>query len=83
MKRLIQLNLLLLLISSAVAQETQPQESPLQENQKILRDYDWKDLARQQTLPGDVISTNGSSILKIESTNDLLQDFTLLKISYP
>ena len=83
MKRLIQLNLLLLLISSASAQDSQPQQSPPQESQKVLRDYDWKDLARQQTLPGEVISTNGSSILKIEITNDTPQDFLLLKISDP
>jgi hypothetical protein len=83
MKRLIQLNLLLLLISSATAQESQPQKLLPPEPQKILRDYDWKELAQQQTLPGEVISTNGSSILKIESTNDSWQDFTLLKISDP
>jgi len=81
MKRLIQLNLLLLLISSATAQDSQPQQSPPQESQKVLRDYDWKDLAQQQTLPGEVLSTNGSSILKIENTNDTPQDFLLLRIS--
>jgi hypothetical protein len=83
MKRLIQLNLLLLLISTAAAQDSQPQQSPPQESQKVLRDYDWKNLAQQQTLPGEVISTNGSSILKIEITNDTPQDFLLLKISDP
>jgi hypothetical protein len=81
MKRLIQLNLLLLLISSAMAEEWSPQQSPTQESQKVLRDYDWKDLAQQQTLPGEVVSTNGSSILKIEITNDTPQDLLLLKIS--
>jgi hypothetical protein len=83
MKRLIQLNLLLLLISSASAQDSQPQKPLSPEPQIILRDYDWKDLARQQTLPGELISTNGSSILKIEITNDTPQDFLLLKISDP
>jgi hypothetical protein len=83
MKRLIQLNLLLLLISSVTAQESSPQQSPPEELQKVLRDYDWKDLAQQQTLPGEVISTNGSSILKIVNTNDTLQEFSLLKISDP
>ncbi|HUZ07693.1 MAG TPA: hypothetical protein VMV89_09420, partial [Candidatus Paceibacterota bacterium] len=83
MKKLIQLNLLLLLISTASAQESQPQQSPPLESQKVLRDYDWKGLAKQQTLPGEVISTNGSSILKIEITNDTPQDILLLKISDP
>jgi hypothetical protein len=40
-------------------------------------------LAAQQVLPGEVISTNGSSILKIENTNDTPQTFSLLKISDP
>jgi hypothetical protein len=78
MKRLIQLNLLLLLISSATAQESQPQQPP-----KTLRVYDWNNLARQQTLPGEVISMDGISVLKIENTNDTPQDFLLLKISDP
>ncbi len=83
MKRLIQLNLLLLLISSAAAQESNPQQPSPQESQKVLRDYDWKDLAQQQTLPGEVISMDGSSVLKIEITNDTPRDFLLLKISDP
>jgi hypothetical protein len=74
MKRLIQLILLLLLISSATAQESQPQEP-----QKILHVYDWKDLARQQALPGEVISMDGMSVLKIENTNSL--EISLLKIT--
>jgi len=65
MKRLIQLNLLLLLISSAGAQEAQ-----LQEPTKTLQVYDWKDLSRQQALPGEVVSMDGMSVLKIENTND-------------
>jgi hypothetical protein len=69
MKRLIQLNLLLLLISTASAQESQPQEPTPQQTPKTLRVYDWKDLARQQTLPGEVISMDGMSVLKIENTN--------------
>jgi len=74
---------LLLLISTATAQESSPQQSPPQESQKVLRDYDWKGLARQQFLPGEVVSMNGSSILKIEKTNDTLQSFSILKISDP
>jgi hypothetical protein len=83
MKRLIQLNLLLLLISSATAQESQPQKPLPPEPQKILRDYDWKEVARQQTLPGELISMDGGSVLKIESTNDSRQDFLVMKISDP
>jgi len=78
MKRLFQLNLLLLLVLSAAAQESQPQPPP-----KTLRGYDWKNLARQQTLPGEVISMDEISVLKIENTNDTPQDFVLLKISDP
>jgi hypothetical protein len=86
MKRLIQLNLLLLLISTATAQESPAQKPLPPEPQKILRDYDWKDLARQQTLPGEVISMDGGSVLKIEDTNHtnyLLRDFLVMKISDP
>ena len=80
MKRLIQLNLLLLLllIPSAMSQESSPLPSP-----KTLHIYDWKDMARQQTLPGEVISMDGISVLKIEKTNDTPQDFLLLKVSDP
>lgn len=83
MKKLIQLNLLLLLISSASAQDSQSQKSLSTEPQKILHDYDWKELARQQTLPGELISMDGGSVLKIESTNDSPQDFLVMKISDP
>jgi hypothetical protein len=92
MKRLIQLNLLLLLISSASAQDSQPQKPLPPESQIILRDYDWKDLAKQQALPGEVITMDGSSVLKIETTNDTIlrdnteappQQISLLKISDP
>jgi hypothetical protein len=102
MKRLIQLNLLLLLISTASAQEAQPQEASPQQPTKILRDYDWNEVARSQkslgvvpfTVPielsrneraqasfGEIISSNGYSILKIVSTNNFLQEISLLTIS--
>jgi hypothetical protein len=81
MKRLIQLNLLLLLISSAMAQEAQPKEESPQQPTKILRVYDWNDLARQQTLPGEVISMDGMSVLKIENTNDAPLEISLLNIT--
>jgi len=78
MKNLIQTGLLLWLVSSATAQEAQPQQPP-----KTVRIYEWKDLAQQQTLPGQVISMDGFSVLKIENTNETPQDFLLLKISDP
>jgi hypothetical protein len=82
MKKIFQMVLLLLLISSAMAQESSPQETQPQETQKILRDYDWKDLARQHELSiGEVISMDRYSVLKIKKTNDLRQDISLLKIS--
>lgn len=82
MKKLFQMSLLLLLISSAVAQESSSQQSVPQPTPKTLRVYDWKDLAQQHQLSvGDVISVDGMSVLKIESTNDTPQEITLLKIS--
>ena len=72
MKKLIQTGVLLLAISSATAQESPSQQPP-----KTLRVYDWKDLARQQTLPGEVISMDGTSVLKIVNTNDTPQEFSL------
>ena len=65
MKRLFQAGLLLLLISSAIAQE-----SPTRKPEKVLRIYDWKDLQQRHELSaGEVISMDGFSILKIENTN--------------
>jgi len=79
MKKLIQISLMLWFVSSAVAQESPPQQPG-----KTLRVYDWKDLARQHELSvGEVISMDGISVLKIEKTNDSPQELTLLKISDP
>lgn len=83
MKRLIHLNLLLLLISSASAQDSQQQKSLPPEAQTILHDYDWKDVAQQQTLPGELVSMDGGSVLKIENTNDSSHDILVIKISDP
>src|ERR1035437_9735657 len=91
MKRLIQLSLLLLLISSATAQESQPQETTPEQPTKILRVYDWKDLAQQHQLSGgEVTSMDRMSVLKIENTNNapldannLPLEVSLLKISDP
>jgi hypothetical protein len=58
MKRLIQLNLLLLLISTAMAQDSQPQESSPQQPTKTLRVYDWNDLAQQHQLSSGLIISN-------------------------
>jgi hypothetical protein len=82
MKKIFQMILMLLFISSVTAQESSPQETQPQETQTILRDYDWKDLARQHELSiGEVILMDGYSVLKIQKTNDLRQDILLLKIS--
>jgi len=82
LKRLIQLNLLLLLISSATAQETQPQEPSPQQPTKILRVYDWKDLEQQhQLFGGEVISMDGMSVLKIENTNNAPLKVLLLMVT--
>jgi hypothetical protein len=71
MKKLFQLNFLLLLVSSATAQESSPQELAPQQPTKILRVYDWNDLAQQHQLAGgEVISMDGNAVLKIENTND-------------
>jgi hypothetical protein len=79
MKRLIQLNLLLLLISSAGAQESRPQEIT-----KTLHVYDWKDLVQQHEVStGEVISMDGISVLKIENNNNTPLEVSLLKISDP
>jgi hypothetical protein len=64
MNKLIQLSLLLLLISTATAQESQSQNPP-----KVLRTYDWKDLNVQST-NCQIVSMEGMSVLKIESTNN-------------
>jgi hypothetical protein len=74
MKRLFQLNLLLLFISSATAQE-----SP-----KTLRDLDWKELAQRHELSGgEVISMDGTSVLKIENTNNTPLKVQLFRIQNP
>ena len=92
MSKLVQLNLLLLLVLSAAAQDSQPQNSLTPEPQIILRDYGWKDLAKQQTLPGEVITMDGGTVLKIQTTNDATlhdnveappQQISLLKITDP
>ena len=75
MKRLIQLNLLLLLISSATAQESSPWQPP-----KTLHVYDWKNLSAQFT-NSQIISMDGISVLKIENTNNVPLKVLLLTIT--
>jgi hypothetical protein len=83
MKRLIQLNLLLLLITPATAQETPAQNPP-----KVLRTYEWKDLNVQSPNTNcqiQIVSMDGMSVLKIESTientNDTALEISLLTIT--
>ena len=83
MKKLIQLNLLLLLISSATAQESQPQETSPQQPPKILHAYDWKDLNVQSPNTNcqiKIISMDGMSVLKIENTNNAPLEVLLLTV---
>ena len=73
MKRLIQLNLLLLLVSS-VAHGAQ----------NLVRVYDWKELAQRHELPGgEIVSMNGTWVLKIENAKDTPFVFRLLTITNP
>ncbi|HVU07296.1 MAG TPA: hypothetical protein VHG89_01995 [Verrucomicrobiae bacterium] len=75
MKKLFQISLLFLFVSSALAQESSaPKE-------KVLRVYDWKDLAGQ--IPNSqIISMDGIFVLKIENTNDTpLEVFVLTNSS--
>jgi hypothetical protein len=77
MKRLIQLNLLLLLVTSAAAQE-----SPTQNPPKVLRTYDWKDL-NVQSINCQIVLMDGISVLKIENTNNTRLEISLLTIKNP
>jgi hypothetical protein len=76
MKKLFQLNLWLLLVSSAAAQEANPPASVPQPPTKVLRVYDWNDLAQKHQLAGgEVVQMDGMSVLKIESTNNPPWDY--------
>jgi hypothetical protein len=51
-----------------------------QENQKILKVYDWKDVSAQ--IPNSqIVSMDGMSVLKIENTNDAPLEVSLLTIT--
>jgi hypothetical protein len=75
MKKLLQISLLFLFVSSALAQEmSAPKE-------KVLRVYDWKDLNVQST-NCQIVSMDGMSVLKIENTtSNTLLEISLLKIT--
>jgi hypothetical protein len=74
--------LLLLLVSSATAQESQPQEPTPQQPTKILSIYDWKDLDIQKKLPGsEIISIDGIPTWKIQITNFAPLEVSLLTIT--
>ena len=75
MKKLFQISLVLWFVSTAAAQESQSQE-------KTLRVYDWKELRQQHALSGgEVISMDGTSVLKIENTNHEPLEVSLLRIT--
>jgi hypothetical protein len=74
MKKLFQISLLFLFVSSAFAQQSSaPKE-------KVLRVYDWKDLNIQST-NCQIVSMDGMSVLKIENTNNAPLEVSLLKIT--
>lgn len=75
MKTAFPIGLVCALVSSAAAQGTA-------EWQKTLQVYDWKGPEFQQAYPaGEVISTNGVFVLKIENTNNAPLEISLLKIT--
>ncbi len=77
MKKVFQVILLLLLVSSAAAQEARPPVSATQPPTKILRVYDWNDLAQKHQLPGgEVVQMDGMSVLKIENTNNVTTNYS-------
>jgi hypothetical protein len=70
MKKLLHIGLLLCLAMSVIAQE----------NQKILKIYDWKDLSHN--FPNSqIVSMDGMSVLKIENTNASRLEFPLVIIT--
>jgi hypothetical protein len=75
MKKLLQIGLLLLLATPAVAQESSLPNPP-----KILQTFDWKNLSAQ-ILDGQIVSMDGMSVLKIEKTNDVPSEISLLTIT--
>jgi hypothetical protein len=70
MKKLLHIGLLLCIAATVAAQE----------NQKILKVYDWKDLSAQ--IPNSqIVSMDGMSVLKIENTNASRLELSLVTIT--
>jgi hypothetical protein len=70
MKKLLHIGLLLCIATTVAAQE----------NRKLLKTYDWKDLP--QHLPNcQIISMDGMSVLKVENTNNTPLEISLLTIT--
>jgi hypothetical protein len=70
MKKLLHICLLLCVAATVAAQE----------NQKILKVYDWKDLSAQ--IPNSqIVSMDGMSVLKIENTNASRLELSLVTIT--
>jgi hypothetical protein len=70
MKKLLHICLLLCVAATVAAQE----------NRKLLKVYDWKDLP-QQFPNSQIISMDGMSVLKIENTNNTPLEISLFKIT--
>jgi hypothetical protein len=95
MKKLIQISLLFMLVTSAIAQNSQTHRSEnanvetafAQDSsaakEKVLRVYDWKDLNAQQLPGSEIIQMDGISVLKIENTNKVPLTISVLTIADP
>jgi hypothetical protein len=72
MKRLFHIGMLLCLAATAAAQE----------DRKVLKVYDWKDLS-EHLRKSQVISMDGMSVLKIENTNNTALNVSVLMVTDP
>lgn len=77
MKKWIQISLMLWIVPHAAAQT-----QPAQPGQKTLHVFDWKEVILQPP-GGQIFSTNGVSILKIENTSNVPLTVTVLTVTDP
>ncbi len=80
MKRLFQISLTVLFLSSAAAQE--PPAQRWEKSLRTLHVYDWKALNVLQKLPGsEIITIDGIPTLRIKMTNAAPMEMSVLKIT--